>query len=156
MSRFKLAAVCALIISCGGRPAANSEDDTVSVVLDTVTTNPEESIDHFQNEKEGEPYGETQVVQCVFQGLNEAGKCTHLEFSCGDFGAANTKGLSKEDRLLWQKLIVENEEGEKIANPVYLGQKFTIAHNLVKQLTCTAGSGPQLQEVPNLVAFRLN
>jgi len=53
-----------------------------------------------ETEEGGEGFDEVEVISCVFKDYS-VGDCGHMEFSCGDYGDADTSALSPEDLALW-------------------------------------------------------
>lgn len=152
MKRTLTVFICLFIWCCSSKPVNEIKKDSVEVEIDTSAVN--DSGENNQAVAPNQVYGEIQIMQCVFKSVTISGACVHIEFSCGDFGLANVGQLGANDLELWRKLTIINDVGEVVANPAYLGQKFTIAHNLIRKLTCEGSS--QTMEVPNLVAFRMN
>jgi len=94
-----------------------------------------------------------QTEECVFVDYS-IGDCGHIEFSCGDFGNADSHKLPEADRQLWSALSVSGPDGE-VGNPEYIGKTFTIQYRTVQGAICTDPSQPQVGDVQELVSFKL-
>jgi hypothetical protein len=86
-----------------------------------------------------------------------AGDCSHVIFSCGDFGVAQRE-LSEEADKLWIDLTIESDDGAVI-NPKYKGKKFEITYKPTEGWPCQPGYPDTDQmtkgTVPLITDFRL-
>jgi len=153
---------CLLILffSCTARNTTNENPDPQQKdSLKPVNEKNEKDSPGSLNASEASSEEEPQVIQCTFLGV-ESSDCPHLTFSCGDFGTAVTDLLPEKEKQLWSSLTLKDENGELIANPEYVGQKFTIVHNYVEGWPCQAGypdtSVMQRGEVSNILKFSVN
>lgn len=112
----------------------------------------EEDYDDGEGYAGDSPWNE-EAITCVFQGFS-FGDCGHIEFSCGDYGDADTSALSEEERKLWDSLVTTNENGEDIGNPDYVGKEFIIRATTATGPACNEGQGGE-GPVPKLLEFRV-
>lgn len=94
-----------------------------------------------------------ETYTCIFQEYS-IGDCGHLLFSCGDYGDADTSELSKEEKELWDQLVVSTDEGEG-GNPDLVGKEFIMKVGTTRGPACNEGQGGE-GYVPKILEFRLN
>ncbi|PZR35658.1 MAG: hypothetical protein DI538_14855 [Azospira oryzae] len=100
-------------------------------------------------------YGEIKTEVCSFKDYI-VGDCVHIDFSCGDFGAAQRDQMDDESKKLWTDLSVEDSTGYEIPNPKYVNKQFEIRFNHIKASSCQDASAPEKEiEVQNVLSFKL-
>jgi len=99
--------------------------------------------------------GEVKTEVCVYKDY-VVGDCVHIEFSCGDFGAAKRDLMDKNSQALWTSLSVEDSTGYEIPNPKYIGKQFEIRYGYTTGFECQDPSvEPVASKVQNIVSFRM-
>lgn len=138
MKQLFLSALILLLIGCQTKSAETNEATT-----DTVATAP------------AIPYGEVKAEVCTYKDYI-VGDCVHIDFSCGDFGAAQRNQLDTASLKLWSGLSVEDSTGYEVPNPLYIGKQFEIRFNYTKASACQDPSEPEKEvEVANILSFKL-
>lgn len=103
----------------------------------------------------GDPGKEEKTERCVFRNYI-VGDCVHIEFSCGDFGAAKREQLDEASQTLWTSLSIEDSTGYEVPNPKYVGREFEIRYNYTTGYECQDPTEAKIaQKVPNLLAVKL-
>jgi hypothetical protein len=123
------------VTAAGSQPSADT-------LVQTATPPPEDGIT---------------TVACKFRGASKK-KCLSLQFSCGDFGAANISLLNDEQKKLWQSLRLADNQTANTGNPVYIGRTFEITYGMMEGSPCESddqNQKPAKRKIPNILSFRL-
>lgn len=97
-----------------------------------------------------------QTLACTYEGF-ESHDCSHITFSCDDYGNADTSELTGDDLALWKSLIVDTPNGSA-ANPDLVGKEFVITVGVGTGTLCTERNGADYSgypegDVPKIIAF---
>lgn len=139
MKKLLLPALIFLLISCQTKSTETNETSSDSTVAEASPV----------------PYGEVKTEVCTYKDYI-VGDCVHIDFSCGDFGAAQRNQLDAASLKLWSGLSVEDSTGYEVPNPLYVGKQFEIRFNYTKASACQDLSEPEKEvEVANILSFKL-
>ena len=99
--------------------------------------------------------GEVKTTVCEFKDY-VVGDCVHIEFTCGDFGAAKRDLMDSGSQKLWMSLSVEDSTGYEIPNPSYIGKQFEIHYGYTTGFECQDPSIKQeASKVQNILSFKM-
>ncbi|HEX8059522.1 MAG TPA: hypothetical protein VF473_01240, partial [Cyclobacteriaceae bacterium] len=132
------------------RRFAEGNEKVVYDILKELTELAPQQAAYDRNEDES---NETELITCVFKDYG-VGDCGHVIFSCGDYGDADTSGLSEEEQKLWNDLGVDDETNGPSANPKYVGKSFSIRIGTTTGPACNDGQGGE-GTIPRILQFKL-
>jgi hypothetical protein len=124
------------------RRFAEGNEKVVYDILKELSQIEPKTID-FDSETEADPddeSNETELITCTFEDVG-LGDCSHIIFSCGDYGDADTSALSAEEQQLWWDLAVDDENQDPVANTKYVGKSFSIRIGTTTGPACNDGQG---------------